>query len=321
MTQPETDGRNEEHLEGIVIRSTGSWYDVRCDDRTIPSKVRGKFRLQGLDTTSPVAVGDEVRVRLVEDGTGLITDIHERRNRLVRRAAGRRIGREHVIVSNVDMVWAVQSVDLPRPNPGFIDRVLLVAGRNDLPAGVLINKMDLVTEDTLPEAIVDLYRGLGYPVLLTSAETGQGIGQLFDETADRTTVLVGPSGTGKSTLLNAIDPSLDIRTGAVSERTRKGKHTTTSVTLYPLTNRGYVVDTPGVREFGVLDFEPLDLAHFFVEFVPFIHACRFPNCTHDHEPGCAVVEAVNRGDISETRYRSYLNILDSLHMGDQDIGR
>lgn len=321
MTEMEPGGDRREYLDGVVIRSTGSWYDVRTQDRTIPSKVRGRFRLQDSDTTNPVAVGDRVTIRLGDDDTGLITDIHERRNRLVRRAAGRRVGIEHVIVANVDMVWAVQSVDFPRPNPGFIDRILLVAGRNELPAGVLFNKMDLLTEENDPSEIVDLYRDLGYPVLLTSTESGLGVKQLMSETADRTTVLVGPSGTGKSSLLNALDPSLDIRIGEVSERTRKGKHTTTSITLYPLPNGGYIVDTPGVREFGVVDFEPLDLAHYFVEFGPFIHECKFPNCTHDHEPGCAVVEAVDAGSISISRYRSYLNILDSLHLGDQDVGR
>ncbi len=321
MEERGAENAEEQYLEGTVIRSTGSWYDVRCGDRTVPSKVRGKFRLEDTDTTNPVAVGDEVTVRINDDGSGFITEIHERTNRLVRRAAGRRVGREHVIVSNVDMVWAVQSVNLPRLNPGFIDRILVVAGRNDLPAGVLINKMDLVTEDTAPDDVVDLYRELGYPVLLMSAETGEGVDQLLAETAQRTTVLVGQSGTGKSTLLNVLDPDLDVRTGEVSERTKKGRHTTTNVTLYPLSNGGFIVDTPGVREFGVLDFEPLDLAHYFVEFVPFIHQCRFPNCTHDHEPGCAIVEAVERGDITEIRYRSYLNILDSLHLGERDVGR
>lgn len=322
MTEVRADRQEGTTLKGTVIRSTGSWYDVRCGDRTIPSKVRGKFRLEEMETTNPVAVGDNVTLRLNEDGTGLITDIRERENRLVRRAAGRRVGREHVIVANVDMVWAVQAVDYPRPNPGFIDRILVVAGRNDLPAGVLINKADLLEDDDEEvRAILELYRSLDYPVLVVSAHTGEGLDELTARMAEQTTVYVGPSGTGKSTLLNAIEPGLDVRTGEVSERTRKGKHTTTSVTLYPLSNGGFVVDTPGVREFGVLDFEPTDLAHYFVEFVPYIHQCRFPNCTHDHEPGCAVIEAVERGEISEQRYRSYLNILDSLRLGERDIGR
>lgn len=321
MTELSTGKSQEDYLEGTVIRSTGSWYDVQCGDRTIPSKVRGKFRLEETETTNPVAVGDQVTVRLNEDDTGFITEIHERENRLVRRAAGRRVGREHVIVANVDMVWVVQSVDFPRPNPGFVDRILVVAARNELPAGVLINKIDLAVADVAHEEMAALYQELGYPVLLTSAESGEGLDELVSATAERTTVLVGPSGTGKSTLLNAIDPNLDLRTGEVSERTRKGKHTTTSVTLYPMANGGFIVDTPGVREFGVLDFEPLDLAHYFVEFVPFIHDCRFPNCTHDHEPGCAVIDAVEREDITEQRYYSYLNILHSLRMGARDVGR
>lgn len=321
MVRQETSGMSG-FSEGTVIRSTGSWYEVRTADKTIPSKVRGKFRLEEADETNPVAVGDYVTIRLNEDGTGLITDIRRRENRLVRRAAGRRVGREHVIVANVDMVWAVQSVHLPAPNPGFIDRVLVVAARNDLPAGILFNKMDLM-DDATDEVgyIIDVYRNLEYPILTTSARDGDGLDDLEHELRDRTTVFVGQSGTGKSTLLNAVVPDLDVATAAVSQKTKKGRHTTTNVSLFPLANGGFVVDTPGIREFGILDLEPADLGHYFVEFVPHIHDCRFPNCTHDHEPGCAVVAAVEGGQITELRYRSYLNILDSLRLGERDLGR
>lgn len=312
-----------EMIEGTIIRSTGSWYDVSTPEGTVASKVRGKFRLEGREETNPVAVGDRVTIRINEDGTGFITEIHERVNRLVRRAAGRRVGREHVIVANVDMVWVVQSVDLPPPNPGFIDRILVVAARNELSAGILFNKGDLLNADdtTGIDELTELYRGLEYPVRTLSAVDGSGIEDLRAELKDQTTVLVGPSGTGKSTLLNAVEPGLDARTAEISERTGKGRHTTTNVTLYPLSFGGYAVDTPGVREFGVLDFEPGDLGHYFVEFVPHIHDCRFPNCTHDHEPGCAVIAAGERGEISVSRYRSYLGILDSLNLGERDIGR
>jgi ribosome biogenesis GTPase / thiamine phosphate phosphatase len=309
---------------GTVIRSTGSWYEVATGDQVIQSKVRGKFRLEDTGHTNPVAVGDRVEIRLEKDGTGLITTIEQRDNRLCRRAAGRRIGLEHVIVANVDRVWAVQSIDFPVPSPGFIDRVLVMAGRDDIPAGVIFNKIDLLPEDD-PRGfrnLIALYRRIGYPVVETAAISGRGLDDLRDAIRGQTIVLVGPSGTGKSTILNAIQPGFGARTGEVSAKTRKGKHTTTSVTLYPIDDGGgFVADTPGIREFGVLDFEPGDLAHYFKEFVPFIHDCRFPNCTHDHEPDCAIMEAVNRGDIHDVRYGSYLNILDSIRMGNKDTGR
>lgn len=312
-----------EHAEGIVIRSTGSWYDVRVDRKIIPSKVRGKFRLKEDDVTNPVAVGDRVTVRLNPDDTGFITEIHERKNQLSRRAAGRRVGREHVIVANIDCVWIIQSVRMPKPNPGFIDRVLVTAEANELPAGLVLNKIDLMREHGRAsiQTLSALYSHLGYPVLLTSAETGVGTDELKRALTDRTSVLTGPSGVGKSALLNVIEPELEIKTADVSEKTRKGRHTTTYAALFPVSGGGYIVDTPGIREFGVLNIEPWELSHYFVEFKPHIEGCRFPTCTHDHEPDCAVKRAVERGEISEQRYSSYLNILDSIRLGERDVGR
>ena len=313
----------EEFLEGVVIRSTGSWYEVKTDDRVVPSKIRGRFRLAEEDVTNPIAVGDHVTLRLNPDDTGLITEIHERKNRLSRRAAGRRAGVEHVIVANIDRVWVIQSVQMPKPNPGFIDRVLVVAEAHEIGAGLVINKIDLAGERDwdLIEELRDLYTEIGYPVVLTSAITGEGIDELKQEIYGRTSVVAGPSGVGKSSVLNAIEPELEIKTSEVSERTRKGRHTTTFASLFPLTKGGFVVDTPGLREFGVLDIEDWELSHFFVEFKPHLEECRFPTCTHDHEPGCGVKEAVEEGDISERRYRSYLNILDSIRRGEKDVGR
>jgi ribosome biogenesis GTPase len=311
------------HREGLVIRSTGSWYDVQVDDQVIPSKVRGKFRLEEQDLTNPVAVGDFVTIRLNKDETGMITEIHPRRNAFTRRAAGRRVGRAHIIAANVDDIWIIQSIRLPRPNPGFIDRVLVMAEAHEIPAGIVFNKLDLLRPKDEDDycALRDLYAGLGYDVLETSATTGAGVKAFRRALSEHTSVIAGPSGVGKSTLLNAVEPSLDLRTGQVSEKTRKGKHTTTYAALYPLSIGGYVVDTPGIREFGVLDLEDWELAHFFVEFRPYLEQCKFPTCTHDHEPGCAVKEAVDEGEITEQRYRSYLNILDSIHLGKHDVGR
>lgn len=321
--EPKGPAGDLEHVDGVVIRSTGSWYDVRVDDRIIPSKVRGKFRLEETDATNPVAVGDRVTLRVGADDTGFIVDIHERKNQLIRRAAGRRIGREHVIVVNIDCVWIIQSIRMPKPNPGFIDRVLITAEAHDIPAGLVVNKSDLARkkdQEDLDE-LIDLYGGLGYPVLVTSAETGDGVDALRDALREKTSVLTGPSGVGKSSLLNVIEPDLDIKTADVSEKTRKGRHTTTYASLFPLSNGGYIADTPGIREFGVMNIEPWELSHYFVEFQRHIEKCRFPTCTHDHEPGCGVKEAVENGEISEQRYRSYLNILDSINQGDRDVGR
>ena len=303
------------HMEGVVTRSTGSWYDVRVDDQTIPSRVRGKFRLTREDVTNPVAVGDRVTIRYnEEDNTGFIMEIHERTNKLSRRAAGHRQGEEHVMVANIDRVWIVQSVRLPPLNPAFVDRLLVAAAVYEIPAGIILNKMDLLTEANRPE-VMDFhlrYDDLGVPVLPTSATTGYGIDRLEAALQDQVSVVTGPSGTGKSSLLNAIEPGLDVETGEVSESTHKGTHTTTHAELHPLSVGGYLVDTPGIREFGVREVHPKDLAHFMPDLAPYVNECQFPDCTHDHEPGCAVKAAVDRGNVHPDRYDSYLRILESL---------
>jgi ribosome biogenesis GTPase len=312
-----------DQADGVVIRSTGSWYDVRVGEDVIPSKVRGKFRLRDDVDTNPVAVGDRVTVRLNEDRTGFITEIHERTNQLSRRAAGRRVGRESVIIVNIDFVWIIQSARMPAPNPGFIDRVLVTTEAHDIRAGLVLNKMDLLRKSDREafESFRALYEGLGYPVLATSAETGRGIQTLREQLQGRTSVLTGPSGVGKSSLLNVLEPGLDIKTADVSEKTRKGRHTTTYAALFPLSGGGYIADTPGIREFGVLHVEPWELSHYFIEFETHLEHCRFPTCTHDHEPDCGVKAAVDAGDVDARRYRSYLNILDSIRRGEHDVGR
>jgi ribosome biogenesis GTPase len=288
---------------------------VQVGDRTISSRVRGKFRLTRQDVTNPVAVGDRVTIRYnKDDDTGFITEIHERTNKLSRRAAGHRQGQEHVMVANVDRVWIVQSVRLPPLNPAFVDRLLVAAAVYEIPAGIILNKMDLMTDSNRPK-IMDFhlrYADLGYPVLPTSATDGVGINQLESALQDQVSVITGPSGTGKSSLLNAIETGLDVETGEVSESTHKGTHTTTHAELHPLSVGGYLVDTPGIREFGIRGVHPKDLGHFMPDLAPYVNQCQFPDCTHDHEPGCAVKEAVERGDVHTDRYDSYLRILESL---------
>ncbi|MEM1044112.1 MAG: ribosome small subunit-dependent GTPase A [Bacteroidota bacterium] len=307
--------------EGLVLRSTGSWYDVRAGGETVQARVRGKFRLEERDVTNPIAVGDRVTLRMEADGTGLITDLLPRHSKLSRRAAGRRAEREHVLVANVDAAWCVQAAKLPSFNPGFVDRFLVMAEAYGIPAGVIINKADLVETDEHAEDLAywhGLYGSLGYPVLLTSAEHDEGIEDFRLHLEGKTSVVAGPSGVGKSTLLNAVDPSLDLRTGEVSRKTRKGKHTTTFAELLPVAG-GYVADTPGIREYGLWDMEPEELSGYFVEMRPYLDDCKFSPCTHDHEPGCAVKAAVEDDEIAPERYLSYLNILASLQS--DDVGR
>lgn len=313
--------------EGLVLRSTGSWYDLRLDTgETLRARIRGRFRLDAetLDETNPLAVGDRVRVRREPDGTALVTGILPRRNQLSRRAAGRRAGREQVIVANVDMAWCVQATFLPKFNPGFVDRFLVAAEAYHVPAGIVLNKADLLEgEPRAAEALAfwsALYEELGYPVLRTSTVTGEGIAAFREHLGGRLSVVSGPSGVGKSTLLNAVDPALGLRTGDVSERTGKGRHTTTFATLYAV-GSGWVADTPGIREFGIWNMAPHELGGYFAEMRPFVPHCRFPSCTHDHEPGCAVTAAVDAGEITPERYGSYLNILASLREGLEDRGR
>lgn len=312
-----------EEPKGIVIRSTGSWYDVQLEDRVVPSKMRGKFRLKDTGVTNPIAVGDYVSIRLNEDDTGMITHIFPRKNRLSRRAAGRKVGIEHVIVANVDMAFVMQAVNLPKPNSGFIDRFLVMAEYFDLEAGIILNKVDLIEDEDF-EHLQDLivrYEEIGYPVIQISAIAGIGIDELMEFMNENVNVLTGPSGVGKSTLLNYLDPDLEIPTQQVSVKTKKGRHTTTNASLHTIAPGTFVVDTPGIREFGIVEIDPGDLAYYFPEFRSFFEACRFPNCTHDHEPDCAVRLAVEEGLLHPMRFRNYLNILDSIKKGNKDVGR
>jgi len=310
-------------LNGIVLRSTGSRYEVLTEKGLISCTIRGRFRLQDEDTTNPVVIGDRVTISLNADESGVIDEREERVGKLSRRAAGRRVGKEHVIIANVETAWIVQSVRQPRINPGFIDRFLVMAEANGINAGIIVNKTDLF--DASAEEHVGFFAGmylsLGYEVLYTSAASGEGIADLKDALSEGIHVFVGPSGVGKSSLLNELVPDLKLKTGGISSSTQKGKHTTTYAELIPLDNGGFLGDTPGLREFGLYLIDPAELSHYFVEFRDHIGECRFPNCTHDHEPECRIKELVHEDILPIERYESYINMLRSAQMGDLDVGR
>ncbi|MCY4172015.1 MAG: ribosome small subunit-dependent GTPase A [Bacteroidetes bacterium] len=309
--------------KGTVIRSTGRWIDVLVDSTVIASRIPGRMRLIHGDETQPVAIGDQVTLEILHDDSGIIHEVHQRQNCLFRRAAGRKIGKRQTIVANVDQIWVVQSTCQPDLNVGLIDRLLVACDAQEISVGIIINKSDLASTDLMHtmDGLVDQYGQLGYPVLLTSIEKPDSIDRLRNVLANKVSLLMGPSGVGKSSLLNALESSLNIPVEKISKKTNKGCHTTAHARLYPLSNGGSVADTPGIREFGLLDIEPWELAHFFRDLKPHLQKCHYSACTHDHEPRCGVKDAIEKGEITPSRYNSYLNILYSLHLGDLDTGR
>ena len=312
--------------EGLVIRTTGSWYKVMVTEEevtTIDCRLRGNYRLRGNKQTNPVAVGDIVDFELQDDGTGVITDVHDRRNYIVRRAT--KLSKQtHVIAANIDLLCIVATLGLPRTSTGFIDRLLVTAEAYHIPAAIVFNKCDLY-DDELWEMHNDLksiYVNAGYPVLEVSALTGDGLDKLKAMIAGKTVLFSGHSGVGKSALLNALCPTLDLKVGQISDWSLKGKHTTTFAEIHPvplltlnsqLSTR--LIDTPGIKEFGMVDFNAQELSHFFPEMRERLHDCHFANCTHRHEPGCAIKKAVDDGLISAERYQNYLNILETISSG------
>ena len=297
---------------GLVIKNTGSWYQVRTDDgAVIECKIKGNFRLKGIRSTNPVAVGDRVHIEENREGTAFIADIEERDNYIIRKASN--LSKEsHILAANVDQALLVVTVNYPQTNLVFIDRFLATAEAYRVPARLLFNKIDLLgDEDTeLLDALVDLYTYIGYDCLRLSAATGEGVDAVRSLLAGKISLVSGNSGVGKSTLINAILPDLHLKTGAISASHHKGMHTTTFSEMFPLPEGGYIIDTPGVKGFGTIDFAPEEVAHFFPEIFRFSHDCRFNNCTHRHEPGCAVLAALDEQRISQSRYASYLSIIE-----------
>ena len=308
--------------EGLVIRTTGNWYRVLPDGgEAVECRLRGNYRLRGNKQTNPVAVGDRVLFEMEADGTGVIHDVRDRSNYIVRRAT--KLSKQtHVIAANIDLLCIVATLGLPRTSTGFIDRLLVTAEAYHIPACIIFNKCDLLVDDELramQDELSSLYRAVGYPVLEVSALNGDGIEQLKQLIAGKTVLFSGHSGVGKSALLNAINPGLSLKVGTISDWSLKGRHTTTFAEIHPvnlspftshLSPFTYLIDTPGIKEFGMVDFTPQELGHFFPEMRRVLHDCYFANCTHRHEPRCAVKAALESGDISEERYRNYLSIIE-----------
>ncbi len=300
---------------GKVFRSTGSWYIVHTDAGTrVPCKLKGRFKIEGIRTTNPIAVGDVVDFDLLPDGeTGLIAAIHERANYIIRQAT-KLSKASHIIAANMDQAVLIASMESPRTSPGFIDRFLVTAEAYHIPAVIVFNKYDLydpAIKDKF-EFICQTYRDCGYPCFYTSAKAGIHIEAFRTLLQGKTSLLSGHSGVGKSALINCVDPRLDLKEGEISSVHLKGKHTTTFAELFPLAFGGYIIDTPGIKEFGLVEFEKTELGQRFPEIRSRMDECRFNNCLHVNEPGCAVLKAVENGEIADFRYNNYLNMLSGI---------
>ncbi len=299
-------------MTGLIIRSTGSWHVVRTDDgQVVNCKVRGTFRLHGIKSTNPVAVGDIVDIEPRGDGTALITTLHDRRNYILRRSTN--LSRRcHIIAANVDLAMLLVTVAHPETSTVFVDRFLATAEAYRVPAAIVFNKTDLLNtphERARMEELLRLYEGLGYPCYPISAISGNLPAEFMDAIEGKTTLLSGNSGVGKSTLLNLLCPTAMARTAALSQAYDLGTHTTTLASMHPLPQGGHVIDTPGLKGFGAYDMTKAELPHYFREVFRTGQACRYTDCTHTSEPGCAVLRAVQDGSIALSRYRSYLSML------------
>lgn len=302
---------------GMVIKNTGSWYTVLTDGgSTVDCKIKGNFRLKGIRSTNPVAVGDRVEIIRNQEGTAFITSICDRKNYIIRKSSNLS-KQSHIIAANVDQAFLIVTVDYPQTSTTFIDRFLASAEAYNVPVTIIFNKVDLFKgdEERYLDMMVNLYETVGYTCLKVSAETEEGLQQLLPLLEGKITLFSGNSGVGKSTLLNKIVPGAELRTAEISDAHNTGMHTTTFSEMLSLGDGGWVIDTPGIKGFGTFNMEPEEICGYFKEIFRFSKDCRFSNCTHTHEPGCAVRQAVEDHYIAESRYASYLSMLDDKEEG------
>lgn len=299
-------------MKGLVIKNTGSWYTVKTDDgQLIESKIKGNFRLKGIRSTNPVAVGDYVEIITNQEGTAFISAIEDRRNYIIRKSPNLS-KQSHILAANVDQALLVVTVNYPQTSTTFIDRFLASAEAYSVPVILVFNKHDLLSEEELhyEKMMCTLYETVGYKCVEISAETGESVEQLFPILKDKISLLSGNSGVGKSTLINRLIPHASQRTAEISDAHNTGMHTTTFSEMIELPEGGYLIDTPGIKGFGTFDIEKEELTSYFKEIFHFSKDCRFSNCTHTHEPGCAVIKAVEDHFIAASRYQSYLSMLE-----------
>jgi ribosome biogenesis GTPase / thiamine phosphate phosphatase len=305
-------------MKGVVVKSTGSWYLVRdAESKLHRARLRGKFKLKGMKVSNPLAVGDRVEfdVETTGEDTAVIHKIEDRENYIIRQST-HKTAFSHIIAANLDQALLIVTLVSPRTSFGFIDRFLVTAEAYDIPTILVFNKTDLYDEEMrdYQRQISHMYQQIGYKSITVSAKSNEGLDEMNDLLHDKTTLLSGHSGVGKSTLINIIVPDLELKTSEISDFSDKGVHTTTFAEMFEVDNNTYIIDTPGIKELGIVDIPKNQLGHFFPEMRERLNQCRFNNCTHFNEPGCAVVEAVRHNEISLTRYESYLSML----MGDDN---
>lgn len=296
--------------KGLVIKSTGSWYSVKLENGKIVScRIKGKFRLQGIQTTNPVTVGDSVIIELQEDDNGMIVEIEPRKNYIIRKSVNLS-KKAHIIASNIDLAFLVVTVNYPKTYLNFIDRFLVTAEAYHIPTVLIFNKIDLLSTTELAEleTMLEVYSKIGYRCIKTSVEKNINIDEVKSEMKNKTSVFSGNSGVGKSSLINLIDHSLKIKTSDISDTHNQGKHTTTFAEMHELKFGGHIIDTPGIKGLGIIDIEKEEIHHYFPEMRERMNDCKFHNCVHVNEPKCAIKKAVEEGEIAEFRYENYLNL-------------
>ena len=310
-------------MKGTVTKSTGSWYDVITEDgTTVPCRLRGKFRISGNKNTNPVVVGDHVDFILEEDKSGYIIEIEKRKNYIDRKST--KLSKiNHLIASNIDTAFLVITFREPRTSLGFIDRFLIAAEGFRIPVCLIFNKLDIYTteEIDLIKNMAEMYKSVGYDTLLTSTVTGEGIDELKNKMAGKVSLFSGHSGVGKSAIINTLYSGLHLKIGEISYYHQKGKHTTTFAQMFPVAQNTFIIDTPGIKEFGLIQYSKDEIRDYFPEIRQYNNCCRFSNCLHVHEPDCAVIKAVEEGKIPSSRYLNYLAILqdDDLKISDWQL--